>query len=288
MKTSRNPAQSSIIFALALLLLPSVHGYDCNILTNTKCSPNYSGPRRSPPECLVNQLSASAFIQCASQKGSPNLVSTDDEGERKTQTPLEVLISALSAPECDACPLAGKIQNVAITSNSGGSFGPADFGTNLCNAQPADVGMCCLKNCLGGSPEHSIAAFCAGKDFITQAPLLPGNCVSNREPAGPGYTGDDDTTSSSSGVSGFDTSSSGVGGTGGSSSTTPAQQVSPSTNLPTTTSATRVSTSNAGPTPQATTPTIPSSGGAALGRQHTLMDWVRKLGVAVLPLAAAF
>ena len=266
MKTLRHPALSSIILALALL--PSVYGYDCSILTTTKCSPAYSGPRQSYPECLVSQLSASAFIQCASQKNSDDLVYEDD-GDTQNIAPLDVLTQAISIPECDNCPLRDKIKGVAMNSNRGPDGTPPDFGKNLCRANPADVGMCCLKKCLGGSPEHSIQAFCSEED-IMQAPLLPDDCISNgasNDDSSSSDTGSDDTSSVASDLATSQTTS----------STVPTASIAANDN------ARPLSTSNAASTPQAT----PSSG-AALGRQHILMDLARKLGVAILPLAVAF
>ncbi|KAL8658696.1 MAG: hypothetical protein Q9202_007473 [Teloschistes flavicans] len=179
----------STLFALSLLPASS-HGFNCAPLRSTRCPaqpPDYSGPIEYP-NCLVSGLSASAFIQCASQQDDYDI--QFDLKDDKNGKVLDVLTQALSVPACQDCPLADKIVAVQKTIDAGNGVGAfVDLGANLCKQTPADVGMCCLKKCLGGSAEHSIQAFCKGTtQDLMQAPLLPSNCQSN------GATTDSDTS----------------------------------------------------------------------------------------------
>ncbi|KAI4256363.1 MAG: hypothetical protein LQ352_002128 [Teloschistes flavicans] len=182
----------STFFALSLLPASS-HGFNCAPLRSTRCPAqplDYSGPIEYP-NCLVSGLSASAFIQCASQQDDYDI--QFDLKDDKNGKVLDVLTQALSVPACQDCPLADKIVAVQKTIDAGNGVGAfVDFGANLCKQTSADVGMCCLKKCLGGSAEHSIQAFCKGTtQDLMQAPLLPSNCQSNGATTDSDTSGDD-------------------------------------------------------------------------------------------------
>lgn len=287
MPPTKYSALSSIIFALSLLST-LVTCYDCSQLVNQKrCDPSYQGSLDDYPECLVSQFGASAFIQCASQNGAPKFADTDSDGDPTTVKPLDVLLGALRAPACDECPLAQNIMSLAMNTAPSPNF--VDFGAKLCDQiHPVDAGMCCLKkSCLGGTPEHSIKAFCAGDvDDLMKAPLLPNSCVSNGAVSGDGSndsdsSGEDTSTAESSSggeVSMSKTLSPSSDPTKISTSATTSATTSPTANNAVATGATSTS-----PTPQATPKT-----GAASGPQVTLVDLLKRLGVAILPILAAF
>lgn len=184
-----SPKLSSIF--LIISLLPAVISYDCSQLStsDTTC-PSVPSPLHYPL-CAVNKFSVSAFIQCANAQGrdAPQFT-LSVAGNVKQVGPAELLSSALGTWRCTGCPLAEKIQSVWQLSN---------FRKNLCDYNPVDAGICCLRQCinrfqapLSAPQEHSIEAFCGGKvDDLMNAPLLPVNCVDNRDP-NTDLIGDDD------------------------------------------------------------------------------------------------
>lgn len=283
MPPKKYSALSSIIFALGLL--PTVvNSYDCSQLVNQKrCDPSYQGSLDDYPECLVSQFGASAFIQCASQNGAPKFADTDSDGDPTTVKPLDVLLGALRAPACDECPLAQNIMSLAMNTAPSPNF--VDFGAKLCDQiHPIDAGMCCLKkSCLGGTPEHSIKAFCAGDvDDLMKAPLLPNSCVSNGAKSGDGSddsdsSGEDTSTAGSS--SGHEVSMSKTL----SPSSGPTKVSTSATTSPIANDAVATSATSTSPTPQATPNT-----GAVSGPQVTLVDLLKRLSVAIFPILAAF
>lgn len=280
---------SSIFLALGLLST-LVNCYDCSQLANQKrCDPNYQGSLDDYPECLVSQFGASAFIQCASQNSAPKLAGTDSDGDPTTVKPLDVLLGALRAPACDECPLAQNIMSLAMNIPPSPNF--VDFGAKLCDQiHPIDAGMCCLKkSCLGGTPEHSIKAFCAGDvDDLMKAPLLPNSCVSNAAISGDGSDDSDsseDTSTAESSSSGQVSMSKTLSPSPGPTKVSTSATTSSTANDAVVTSATSTSKSATGtsPIPQATPNT-----GAVSGPQVTLLDLLKRLGVVILPILAAF
>ena len=311
MPTTKYPDLSSIVFALGLLPM-LVNSYDCSQLVNKKsCDPSYQGSLSNWPDCLVSHFGASAFLQCASQPNSPEFANAGGDLDDPTNaSPLDVLTQALSAPECDGCPLAQNIMKVAMDNEPSPNF--VNFGAKLCQINPTDAGMCCLKkNCLGGSPEHSIHALCDGdvKDLMN-APLLPNSCVPNSaasgddDSSGTGSSGDDPSTAGSSNGGGADSSTAKASQAGAVSTKETARlssdraqvstsaTVSPSdstqvsasaTVSPVATGATAASATSTSPTPQATANT-----GAISKRQATFLHLLESLGVAVLSVLAVF
>ncbi len=292
-KYSALTALSGIFFALCLLPTP-VNSYDCAALANTNtCDPGLPGPQSSYPECLVQQFGASAFIECASQKGAPKFAGKDDDGPT-TVSALDVLTSVLSMPSCDGCPLAQNIMSVKENTAPSPDF--VNFGKNLCQKiNPTDAGMCCLqKQCLDGTREHSIHAFCEGNvDDLMNAPLLSSSCVSNFVAVDDG-SGDSDSSGGDSGSSDDDpstaaassSSSSDVSTTKASSpSSDPTPVATSAITPPVANSATTTSATSTSPTPQAT-PT--ANTGAVSVRRATFVDLLKRLGVGLLALLAAF
>lgn len=277
---------SSISFAFGLL--PTlVNSYDCSQLTQQKkCGPSYKGNRSDFPACLVSQFGVSAFIQCASQESAPEFAGTDGHGELTSDPALEVLTTALSNNRaCDACPLANKIRTVNMGTSPSPDF--QSFGPRLCAQVPADQGMCCLKQCLGGSPERSIQAYCAGNvNDLMQAQPLPESCISNR------VSGDSSSSGADSVSSGDDPStvySSGGGDVSVVETLSPSSQLTQVSTTPTTLPA----VNDAATTSTASTRTLPTpqttpSTGAASRRLVTFQDSLKRLGiVAVLPFLVA-
>ena len=265
---------------LALSLLPVfVNSYDCNKLVNAKkCDPSYQGTLSDYPECLVSQFGVSAFIQCASQESAPEFADTGSDGDPETVSPLEVLTTAISQnPACDACPLANNIQNVVMNTSPSPDF--QSFGPKLCTQiKPVDNGMCCLKKCLGGSPERSIEAYCAGKvDDLMQAQLLPDACTSNRVTSGDSSSDDSDSND------GDDPST--VDSSGGDVSVIETLSPSSQPTQVSTTAGTSPAVNDAAATSATSTSSTPQATGAASGRQPTSVDLLTRLGiVAVLPI----
>lgn len=272
---------------VALCLLPRlVESYDCSQLSTMDrlCPQNGPGPTPTYPICQVKKLSVSAFIQCADDvKGpdAPQFQISDDDGD---VGPLELLTKALDTPRCDACPLAGRLMQAANDYNKLG-----DFGNYLCNTlHPVDAGMCCLRKCLNGVlQEHSIEAFCNGnRGDLTMAPLVPNNCKPNGN-VDSGSGGNGDSGDSDSGGDDDDSSSTAAAAA---SSTDESENTTPSTisSIMSTTS----TAANDATTPSTTsTPTIPQttpSSGADLGRLAIYGDRMKRLGIAVIPILAAF
>ncbi|KAL8798945.1 MAG: hypothetical protein Q9182_006267 [Xanthomendoza sp. 2 TL-2023] len=292
MPTPNSLATFSILLALSL---PSalVSGYDCNNLKTLdhRC-PDHNGPRTSYPNCLVEKFSVSAFIACADVKGpdAPQFSRTQS-GEQETVGVIDLLTGVLNTPPCSQCPLAGKIQKAAK------EHGPGSFARYLCGLGPADAGICCLRECLGEvGQERSIEAFCSGRvTDLMAAPLVPTNCVSNRET--------DDTTGNGGGSSNSNTGSgngSSGGGNGREDSTTRAstndKNTSTSTAVvktPSKTSSTVPITSSTGTNAPATgttsapsTPQDTPSVRAGSGQQAIHLNRIQRLGFAVLPIIA--
>ena len=282
---------SSIIFLLGLLPTP-VNSYDCTALVNMNdCPAGLPGPQSGYPECLVQKYGASAFIQCASQNGVPKFRDNSD-GDTTYVSALNVLTSTLSRPACGDCPLAQNIQGVA--KNLAPSPDGVNFGAELCKQiNPSDAGMCCLKNCLMGTPEHSIHAFCAGTVAdLTKAPLLPNNCVSNAE-----STSDDSSGNTASSGRSSDSSDSSSSDDNGSSTAAPSSSSTVSTSSmssaprPVSTSATTPAVANSATTTSATSTSQPAQAtpktGAVSGRQITVVDLLKRLAVGIVPILAA-
>ena len=286
MSTSKHSVVSNILFALSAL--PAlVDSYDCSQLTEQKnCDPNYKGTL-SYPDCLVRQFGVSAFIQCASQESAPEFAATGSDGDPSTIPALEVLTTALSNSNgCDACPLADNILKVDHDTSPSPDF--QSFGPRLCTQiNPVDQGMCCLKKCLGDTPERSIQAYCAGDvQDLMQADPLPESCTSNRESGDSSSSGGDSGSSGGEDSSGAESSDGLPVATPGTLSGTPqptTQVATTATTSPAVNDAAATSATSTSPAPQATPNT-----GAALERQGTLVDLLKRLGiVAVLPILVA-
>ncbi|KAL8821749.1 MAG: hypothetical protein Q9223_000273 [Gallowayella weberi] len=264
-----------------------VSGYDCKQLNTLdhRC-PDHNGPRTDYPNCLVEKFSVSAFIACADTKGpdAPQFSRTQD-GDEETVGVIEVLTDALDTPGCTQCPLAGNIQKAAQ------QHGLGSFAKELCGLRPVDAGICCLRECLGEvGQEHSIEAFCNGRvtDLMT-APLVPTNCVSNKEKddttSDGGDTSDSDAGSgngSSNGSNSREDSSTTTSSSGKDTSTSAAVVKTPSktsSTIPTTSAmgnnAPATSTTSAPSTPQET-PSV----GAGSGRRATYLNRIQRLGFA--------
>ncbi len=194
-------------------------------------------------------------------------------------------------PSCDGCPLAQNIMSVKENTAPSPDF--VNFGKNLCQKiNPTDVGMCCLqKQCLDGTREHSIHAFCAGDvDDLMNAPLLANDCVSNAVASDDGSGGSDSSGDSSS--SDDDPSTAAASSTSEVSTTKTSSPSSDPTPVatsaitpPVANSATTTSATSTSPTPQAT-PT--ANTGAVSVRRATFVDLLKRLGVGLLALLAAF
>ena len=267
------------ILLLTLSLLPTLAtSYDCSLLTSTKnCDPHTKGTL-SYPSCLVRQYGISAFIQCASQSTAPEFSATDSGGDPTTIPALTVLTDALSkSPGCDACPLAGNIQKVVMDMAPSPNF--QSLGPRLCDlVMPVDEGMCCLKQCLGDTPEREIQPYCAGDEAdLMQGALLPETCTSNRESGDGGSESGGGASSGAESSDGLPVATPGtLSGTPQPSSVATTATTSSAVNDAAATSATSTSTS---PAPQATPNT---------GAQAMFGDLLRRLGiVAVLPILAA-
>ncbi|KAL9046026.1 MAG: hypothetical protein Q9214_001041 [Letrouitia sp. 1 TL-2023] len=250
------------------------------------------GPMVRYPSCAVQKFSASAFIQCADAKGpdAPQFTLTL-AGEDQTVGPLRLLSHVLSNSECKYCPLADKIQR---------AYGQANFRKVLCDLDPGDAGICCLRGCINNfkapasaPQEHSIEAFCNGKvDDLMNAPLLPANCVSNRDTS---YDEISDANGDEAPPDGFDSETSQTTYLYDESSPTPSIEDSNSNNPPSaiasaapTLSSTSSNTAAAGTTSPASTPQETTSEAFSLRRYSSYIAWVVGLGLAFLPAALAF
>lgn len=298
MVTPRNYSTLSSTF-LALTLLPAlVKSYDCGKLEtiDRKC-PMVPGPMASYPNCLVTEFSVSAFIQCADVKGpdAPQF-GTTKKGKSGVVGALELLNDALNTIPCSYCPLAGNIRKAAEVKGLG------NFATYLCNQfHPLDAEICCLRQCLNGvQQEHSIEAFCNGRvNDLTNAPLVPPNCVSNAISDGStsdGSEASDSDTGSGNGSSNSDTDSDDSSATSSrdKDTSTSATAKSSIANTPSTTSSTIPKTSPVAATSTTSTLSSPQEAqgtpnvGAKSGRRVIYIDSVRRLAFAVLPIIAAF
>ncbi|KAG7009433.1 hypothetical protein G7Y79_00002g005480 [Physcia stellaris] len=273
---------------VALCLLPRlVASYDCSQLSTMDqlCPMNGPGPTPQYPICQVKKLSVSAFIQCADDTKGPDAPQFQLPDEDSDVGPLELLSKALDTPRCDACPLAGRLIQAANSYNKLG-----DFGNYLCNTlHPVDAGMCCLRKCLNGVlQEHSIEAFCNGnRGDLTMAPLVPNNCKPNGN-VDSGASGNGD--SGNSDPSNDDGDSSSSTGAAASSSTDESENTTPSTTSSTmsTTSAAANDATTSSTTSTSTTPQTTPSSGADSGRLAIYGDRMKRLGIAAIPILAAF
>ena len=279
-----------------LSLLPTfVHSFDCSKLTNdNKCPANYPGSLTNYPECLVSQWGVSAFIQCATQQNAPQFAAGDlGDDDTTTVSALQVLTSALNRPECDGRPIKGFIE---MSAQHYGGNNVANFARYLCNTyHPLNAGMCYLRRCINGPPEHSIEALCASTannlpDLMT-LPTLPKNC--DETSSGSTSNGDSGSAAPSAAAS-SNYDSNPTSGTAASfsdvtqqspivdlSATSPTSSATSQTS-PTATTAPSMTTTSISPTTQAT------SNAAAMGHQSTYLDSMKKVTGAVALIMAMF
>lgn len=273
MPTTEYAALSKITFAFGILPM-LVNSYDCSQLADqTRCDGFGEG---GYPECLVSIFGASAFIQCASQEDDfkgPDAVLIGK------LPPLNVLNDAVSKPACSKCLLAQKIQEIYRDTN-GPDF--QNFGADLCDKTPSDKGMCCLKDCLGGSPEHSIQALCEGRvNDLMHAAVLQ-TCDSNAEQNDDGSGVSDSVDGGYSSIVAF--SSRPESSTPETRSPTP--DPTPVSTVATTSLAVNVPGA-ASATSTSSSPQVTPDSGAVSGRLMTIASLLKQAGVAVLPILAA-